>query len=103
MGSRSGDPCRVRFLSFLFPPFLSLLTYFSHSCATYLFSTPPVPHGSHATATVSGNGNSDVYNGLAGTFCLVAYLFFDGLVSTTQERVFGKVRRALSLTFLNLN
>jgi hypothetical protein len=61
------------------------------SCATYLFSTPPIPHGSHAAST-AGNGNSDLYNGLAGTFCLIAYLFFDGLVSTTQERVFGKVR-----------
>ncbi|GAA6015220.1 hypothetical protein JCM10207_003647 [Rhodosporidiobolus poonsookiae] len=58
-------------------------------CATYLFSTPPVPHGSHAAAA-SNDGNSDWFNGLAGTVFLVGYLFFDGLVSTTQEKVFGK-------------
>ncbi|GAA5982991.1 hypothetical protein JCM11641_006909 [Rhodosporidiobolus odoratus] len=57
-------------------------------CATYLFSTPPTPHGSHGTA--GGNGDEDWFNGLAGTFFLVGYLFFDGLVSTTQEKVFGK-------------
>ncbi|GAA5947958.1 hypothetical protein JCM10213_007666 [Rhodosporidiobolus nylandii] len=59
-------------------------------CATYLFSTPPTPHGSHGAAAAAGNGNSDLVNGLAGTFFLVGYLFFDGLVSTTQEKVFGK-------------
>ncbi|GAA5942139.1 hypothetical protein JCM10213_003814 [Rhodosporidiobolus nylandii] len=59
-------------------------------CTTYLFSTPPTPHGSHGAAAAAGNGNSDLLNGLAGTFFLVGYLFFDGLVSTTQEKVFGK-------------
>lgn len=29
-------------------------------------------------------------NGLAGACSLVGYLFFDGLTSTTQEKVFGK-------------
>ncbi|GAA6039819.1 hypothetical protein JCM8097_004238 [Rhodosporidiobolus ruineniae] len=58
-------------------------------CATYLFSTPPTPHGSHAAASAE-NANSDLLNGLAGAFFLVGYLFFDGLVSTTQEKVFGK-------------
>ncbi|GAA5868006.1 hypothetical protein JCM8547_000779 [Rhodosporidiobolus lusitaniae] len=62
-------------------------------CATYLFSTPPIPHGSHASSSTSvtaQNDNSDLYNGLMGALCLGAYLFFDGLVSTTQEKVFGK-------------
>ncbi|GAA5870585.1 hypothetical protein JCM1840_004808 [Sporobolomyces johnsonii] len=58
-------------------------------CATYLFSTPPAPHGSHAAAAASADDES-WFNGMAGTFFLVGYLFFDGLVSTTQEKVFGK-------------
>ncbi|GAA5902436.1 hypothetical protein JCM6882_002753 [Rhodosporidiobolus microsporus] len=58
-------------------------------CATYLFSSPPTPHGSHAAAA-SPDDHTDLINGLAGTFFLVGYLFFDGLVSTTQEKVFGK-------------
>ncbi|GAA5934766.1 hypothetical protein JCM1841_005040 [Sporobolomyces salmonicolor] len=58
-------------------------------CATYLFSTPPTPHGSHAAAAASADDES-WFNGMAGTFFLVGYLFFDGLVSTTQEKVFGK-------------
>ncbi|GAA5902422.1 hypothetical protein JCM6882_002748 [Rhodosporidiobolus microsporus] len=58
-------------------------------CATYLFSSPPTPHGSHAAAAPSDD-HTDLINGLAGTFFLVGYLFFDGLVSTTQEKVFGK-------------
>ncbi|GAA6062280.1 hypothetical protein JCM10212_000940 [Sporobolomyces blumeae] len=59
-------------------------------CATYLFSTPPVPHGGHAVATAAADDNSAFINGLAGTGFLLGYLFFDGLVSTTQEKVFGK-------------
>ncbi|TNY20318.1 UAA transporter family-domain-containing protein [Rhodotorula diobovata] len=56
-------------------------------CATYLFSTPPVPHGRHAAVATD---DESFWNGLIGTFFLLGYLFFDGLVSTTQERVFGK-------------
>lgn len=59
----------------------------AHSCATYLFSTPPVPHGRHAAVATD---DESFWNGLIGTFFLLGYLFFDGLVSTTQERVFGK-------------
>ncbi|GAA5895635.1 hypothetical protein JCM8208_005287 [Rhodotorula glutinis] len=56
-------------------------------CATYLFSTPPVPHGRHAAVAAD---DDSFWNGLIGTLFLLGYLFFDGLVSTTQERVFGK-------------
>ncbi|KAK4046027.1 hypothetical protein OIV83_006416 [Microbotryomycetes sp. JL201] len=54
-------------------------------CATYLFSAPPAGHKAH-----SGEAASGFMNGLLGTLFLVGYLFFDGLVSTTQEKVFGK-------------
>ncbi|BGP58402.1 hypothetical protein JCM8202_001905 [Rhodotorula sphaerocarpa] len=56
-------------------------------CATYLFAAPPTPHGSHAKAAALDN---DTLAGLLGSAFLIGYLFFDGLVSTTQERVFGK-------------
>ncbi|KAM0789872.1 hypothetical protein ACM66B_006718 [Microbotryomycetes sp. NB124-2] len=55
-------------------------------CATYLFSAPPAGHKPHQDATQS----SGFLNGLLGALFLVGYLFFDGLVSTTQEKVFGK-------------
>ncbi|GAA6020684.1 hypothetical protein JCM11491_000513 [Sporobolomyces phaffii] len=53
-------------------------------CACYLFSTPPTPNGIRET------GDRTATEGLVGTAFLLGYLFFDGLVSTTQERVFGK-------------
>lgn len=63
------------------------LTRRTSSCATYLFSTPPVPHGRHTAVAAD---DDSFWNGLIGTLFLLGYLFFDGLVSTTQERVFGK-------------
>ncbi|GAA5916582.1 uncharacterized protein JCM6883_000792 [Sporobolomyces salmoneus] len=57
-------------------------------CACYLFSTPPKPHGSHALS--STDEDKTMMDGLIGTAYLLGYLFFDGLVSTTQEKVFGK-------------
>ncbi|KAK4705233.1 hypothetical protein P7C70_g963, partial [Phenoliferia sp. Uapishka_3] len=51
----------------------------------YLFSHPPTSK-KHVVAT----SDDSFMNGILGTVCLVGYLFFDGLVSTTQERVFGK-------------
>ncbi|GAA5889623.1 hypothetical protein JCM16303_004444, partial [Sporobolomyces ruberrimus] len=59
-------------------------------CACYLFSTPPIPHGSHATVLSGSEADKTVIDGLLGTAFLLGYLFFDGLVSTTQEKVFGK-------------
>ncbi|GAA5962683.1 hypothetical protein JCM3765_006165 [Sporobolomyces pararoseus] len=56
-------------------------------CACYLFSTPPTPHGSHALVHTEDKTTLD---GLIGTGFLLGYSFFDGLVSTTQEKVFGK-------------
>ncbi|GJN94068.1 hypothetical protein Rhopal_007132-T1 [Rhodotorula paludigena] len=58
-------------------------------CATYLFSSPPIPHGSHAAAATAAVDDS-LWDGLVGAAYLLGYLFFDGLVSTTQERVFGR-------------
>ncbi|BGO95912.1 hypothetical protein JCM10020v2_007649 [Rhodotorula toruloides] len=56
------------------------------SCATYLFSSPPTPHGHAAPSATS----ADTWDGLIGAAYLLGYLFFDGLVSSTQEAVFGK-------------
>lgn len=68
---------------------IGLLTMLrSHSCATYLFSQPPRTSSRHPAA--AAEAHEGFLNGLAGTLFLVGYLFFDGLVSTTQERVFGK-------------
>ncbi|SCZ98367.1 BZ3500_MvSof-1268-A1-R1_Chr3-2g06323 [Microbotryum saponariae] len=54
-------------------------------CATYLFSQPPNPkHLSTSTDQHSA------WNGFIGALFLTAYLFFDGMVSTTQEKVFGR-------------
>ncbi|SGY84734.1 BQ5605_C009g05717 [Microbotryum silenes-dioicae] len=54
-------------------------------CATYLFSQPPNPkHLSTSTDQPSA------WNGLIGALFSIAYLFFDGMVSTTQEKVFGR-------------
>jgi hypothetical protein len=61
----------------------------SSRCATYLSAAPPTPHGSHAKA-VSPDDNESAIAAILGAAFLVGYLFFDGLVSTTQERVFGK-------------
>ncbi|BGP74088.1 hypothetical protein NBRC10513v2_007520 [Rhodotorula toruloides] len=55
-------------------------------CATYLFSSPPTPHG-HAAPSVT---STDTWDGIIGAAYLLGYLFFDGLVSSTQEAVFGK-------------
>ncbi|KAL7336738.1 UAA transporter family-domain-containing protein [Rhodotorula toruloides] len=55
-------------------------------CATYLFSSPPTPHGHAAPSATS----ADTWDGLIGAAYLLGYLFFDGLVSSTQEAVFGK-------------
>ena len=55
-------------------------------CGTYLFSQPP-RHSSHAVETAAGDPAT---NALMGALFLTGYLFFDGLVSTTQEKVFGK-------------
>ncbi|GAA5884592.1 hypothetical protein JCM3774_004797 [Rhodotorula dairenensis] len=57
-------------------------------CATYLFAAPPSAHGSHAKAVSSDNESAIA--AILGAAFLLGYLFFDGLVSTTQERVFGK-------------
>lgn len=54
-------------------------------CATYLFAQPPKSHKPLPTTD-----DSNFWTGLAGTLFLLGYLFFDGLVSTTQERVFGR-------------
>lgn len=54
------------------------------SCATYLFSNPVSKHGS------AGAADTGFFDGLVGVALLCGYLFFDGMVSTTQERVFGK-------------
>ncbi|KAM0753575.1 UAA transporter [Meredithblackwellia eburnea MCA 4105] len=56
-------------------------------CGTYLFSQPPRTSSHHSSAS-TGEGTS--LEAFLGALCLSAYLFFDGLVSTTQERVFGK-------------
>ncbi|GAA5982504.1 hypothetical protein JCM10908_006676 [Rhodotorula pacifica] len=57
-------------------------------CATYLFAAPPTPHGSHAkSASLDADST---FTAILGAAFLLGYLFFDGLVSTTQERVFGK-------------
>jgi len=53
-------------------------------CATYLFSTPPTPHGVHAATTTMQEDSDAFYNGLIGSAFLLGYLFFDGLVSTTR-------------------
>ncbi|BGP27902.1 hypothetical protein JCM10295v2_006889 [Rhodotorula toruloides] len=55
-------------------------------CATYLFSSPLTPH-SHAAPAAT---NANMRDGLIGAAYLLGYLFFDGLVSSTQEAVFGK-------------
>ncbi|KAK4046517.1 hypothetical protein OIO90_006546 [Microbotryomycetes sp. JL221] len=52
-------------------------------CTTYLFSGEPTS----APASVDSH---HFVTAVAGTACLVGYLFFDGLVSTTQEKVFGR-------------
>ncbi|POY74919.1 hypothetical protein BMF94_1895 [Rhodotorula taiwanensis] len=57
-------------------------------CATYLFAAPPMSHGSHPKT--SSLSDHSALAGILGAAYLVGYLFFDGLVSTTQERVFGK-------------
>ncbi|KAL8293090.1 hypothetical protein RQP46_000784 [Phenoliferia psychrophenolica] len=54
-------------------------------CALYLFSHPPTSKH-HAVEAK----DDSFMSGILGTLCLLGYLFFDGLVSTTQERVFGK-------------
>ena len=54
-------------------------------CGTYLFSNPPA--SKHAATAAD---DASAWTGLVGAAFLVGYLFFDGLVSTTQERVFGK-------------
>ncbi|GAA5889635.1 hypothetical protein JCM16303_004448 [Sporobolomyces ruberrimus] len=59
-------------------------------CACYLFSTPSIPHGNPATVLSGSEPDKTVIDGLLGTAFLLGYLFFDGLVSTTQEKVFGK-------------
>ncbi|KAM0747236.1 UAA-domain-containing protein [Meredithblackwellia eburnea MCA 4105] len=56
-------------------------------CALYLFSHPPTSKHHHAAAD---DGKDSLWSGILGTLFLCGYLFFDGLVSTTQERVFGK-------------
>jgi len=56
-------------------------------CGTYLFSAPPAS-SHHAAAAAAEAGSA--WNGVLGAAFLLGYLFFDGLVSTTQERVFGK-------------
>lgn len=56
-------------------------------CGIYLFSNPPAPkHPAPSAAEAS----ADWFSGLMGAVLLIGYLFFDGLTSTTQERVFGK-------------
>ncbi|KAI5478733.1 adenosine 3'-phospho 5'-phosphosulfate transporter 1 [Pseudohyphozyma bogoriensis] len=53
-------------------------------CATYLFAQPPVSkHPAKHT-------DDSALGAALGTLFLMGYLFFDGLVSTTQEKVFGK-------------
>ncbi|KAK4330598.1 UAA transporter family-domain containing protein [Rhodotorula toruloides] len=54
-------------------------------CATYLLSTPP-----NSRAHDSPGAVTDRSNALIGAIYLLGYLFFDGLVSSTQEAVFGK-------------
>ncbi|GEM11000.1 zinc finger, C2H2-type transcription factor [Rhodotorula toruloides] len=54
-------------------------------CATYLFSTPPSSRA-HDIPTAT----ADRSTALVGAIYLLGYVFFDGLVSSTQEAVFGK-------------
>ena len=54
-------------------------------CGIYLFSNPPTPK--HGAALVD---KADFFSAAMGAVLLIGYLFFDGLTSTTQERVFGK-------------
>ena len=56
-------------------------------CATYLTSRPD-PRALASTSDASGV--SSFFNGICGTILLLGYLGFDGLTSTTQEKVFGK-------------
>lgn len=57
-------------------------------CFSYLSSRPPT-HSHTLAAQGEGNGISS----LIGAALLCAYLFFDGLTSTTQEHYFGKTKR----------
>ncbi|KAM0749179.1 UAA-domain-containing protein [Meredithblackwellia eburnea MCA 4105] len=58
-------------------------------CAAYLFSQPPhVSTSTHQHSAPAEDASS--LEALLGALCLAGYLFFDGLVSTTQEKVFGK-------------
>lgn len=52
----------------------------------YLFSQPP-RSSKHPDAPAT---DDSLWGGVLGTLFLIGYLFFDGVVSTTQERVFGK-------------
>ncbi|SCV74621.1 BQ2448_7650 [Microbotryum intermedium] len=54
-------------------------------CATYLFSQPPNPK--HLSTS---SDQPSAWQGFIGALFLIAYLFFDGMVSTTQEKVFGR-------------
>ncbi|GAA5833709.1 hypothetical protein JCM11251_003210 [Rhodosporidiobolus azoricus] len=57
-------------------------------CATYLFASPPARLSAHGAVGVT---EGQVWlDGAVGACLLLGYLFFDGLVSTTQEKVFGK-------------
>ena len=74
----------------LSPTILTSTSIRATRCATYLFSQPPrVPSHGALVASAADDGKS-MWDGLMGTCFLLGYLFFDGLVSTTQERVFGK-------------
>lgn len=58
-------------------------------CGIYLFSNPPAPK--HPALAGAGAADAvDWFSGMMGAILLIGYLFFDGLTSTTQERVFGK-------------
>ena len=66
-------------------------------CATYIFSRPISNDGDvtlSEAATTEGastltSGTLGPLGGLIGAAFILAYLFFDGLTSTTQERYFG--------------
>ena len=82
MGGRRRGPRRVPCSTHLGKQELTLERT---SCGTYLLAQPP--KALHAAAIAH---EATFASGLAGTLFLLGYLFFDGLVSTTQERVFGK-------------
>lgn len=54
-------------------------------CGTYLFSQAPPTHKVHVVVADAG-----WWGNIAGALFLMGYLAFDGLTSTTQERVFGR-------------